>query len=180
MQDLSLHILDIAENAIAAGAKNINISVIEEVSQDILRLEIADDGRGMTEDETKDSVDPFVTTKPTRDVGLGLPLLKDAARVANGKLEICSVPGAGTTVKASFQHSHIDRKPLGSMVDTITALVTGCQDLNIVFVHEREGRRFVFDTKEIREELAGSSLQCAKALSVIRGYLIQEESSLSH
>jgi signal transduction histidine kinase len=180
MQDLSLHILDIAENAIAAGARSISILVLEDTTRDVLTLEIVDDGRGMSQEELKKAVDPFVTTKLTRKVGLGLPLLNDAAKAANGNLEILSTPGVGTRVIATFQHSHVDRKPLGSLADTITALVTGCEDLNIVFVHERGERRFVFDTKEVREELADSPLHSAKAMSVIRGYLNQEEESLIH
>lgn len=180
MQDLSLHILDIAENAITAGARNVNISILEDASRDLLILEIVDDGRGMNQEELKKAIDPFVTTKLTRNIGLGLPLLNDAAKASNGNLEILSTPGNGTRVIATFQHSHIDRKPLGNMADTITALVTACEDLNIVFVHEREGRKFVFDTKEIREALADSPLHSAKALSVIRGYLNQEEESLIH
>ncbi|MCX6133880.1 MAG: ATP-binding protein [Ignavibacteriales bacterium] len=180
MEDLSLHILDIAENSIAAGARNIHISVTEDVPGDLLHIEVTDDGKGMRSEEMQRADDPFYTTKPAHTTGMGLALLQQAAKEANGRMEITSSPERGTTVSAVFQASHPDRKPLGSMTDTITALVTACEDVDVVFLHVREGRRFVFDSKEIREELAGDPLQSVKARMVIRGYLNQEEDSLIH
>ncbi len=180
MVDLSLHILDIAENSIAAGARNIRITVTEDAPGDLLRIDVVDDGRGMQLEELKKSGDPFYTTKPGHKTGLGLALLKQAVQESNGRLDMTSSPDHGTTVSALFQASHPNCKPLGNMADTITALVTACQDIDIVYVHVREGRKLVFDTKEIREELAGDTLQSAKARTVIRGYLSQEEDSLTH
>jgi anti-sigma regulatory factor (Ser/Thr protein kinase) len=180
MEDLSLHILDIAENSLAAGARNIHIAITEDVVADVLQVEVTDDGVGMRPAELKRADDPFFTTKPDHKTGLGLSLLKQAVHESNGSLEVVSSPNRGTTVTASFQASHPNCKPVGNMADTIIALVASSEEVNVVFIHTREGRKLVFDTKEIREEMAGDSLQSAKALSVIRGYLIQEEDSLTH
>jgi hypothetical protein len=179
MEDLSLHILDIAENSIAAGARNIYITITEDLPTDIVRIEVTDDGRGMGPEELKIAQGPFFTTKPKRKTGLGLALLNQASIEANGRMETSSHPERGTTISVSFQLSHPNRKPLGSMADTITALVTACEDINVVFVHSREGKKVVFDTQEIREELAGAPLQSAKARMFIRGFLNQEEESLT-
>jgi hypothetical protein len=172
--------LDIAENSIAAGSRNIHICVTEDTSADFLCVEVTDDGHGMEAADLQKADDPFHTTKAEHKTGLGLALLKQAAVEANGKMEMASSQGRGTSITAVFQSDHPDRKPLGSMADTITALVTAYEGIDVVFVHIREGKKLVFDTKEIREELAGAPLQSAKARMVIRGYLKQEEDSLTH
>ena len=179
MEDLSLHILDIAENAIAAGARTVTIRVIEDVPRDGLSLEIEDDGKGMSPEALARAHDPFYTTRTERRVGLGLALLREAAAAANGSLEIRSTPGSGTKVTATFQHSHIDRKPLGSMAETIVALVAARADIDIHFTHSRGGKSVVLDTREIRRHLAGIPLNSADVLRFIRNYVSQEEQSLS-
>jgi anti-sigma regulatory factor (Ser/Thr protein kinase) len=179
MEDLSLHILDIAENSISAGARNITITLREDAANDLLRVEIADDGSGMSEDVVARAADPFYTTRSTRRVGLGLALLHEAARMANGSLEISSAPGRGTTVKAALQMSHIDRKPLGNMAETVIALIAMHAGVDILYEHTRDGKLIAFDTKEVRNELGGASLNTVEALSVIREYLNQEEESLA-
>jgi signal transduction histidine kinase len=122
MEDVSLHILDIAENALRAGAKNIWIRLVQCKKEDRLVLELTDDGAGMSEANRQRSLDPFFTTKERKRVGLGLPLLAQAAEEAAGKLEVQSAPGKGTTVKATFQLSHVDRKPLGNIEETVRCL----------------------------------------------------------
>jgi signal transduction histidine kinase len=151
VQDLSLHILDVAENSIRADAKLIEIFVLEEEEQDMLTVEIRDDGRGMDKAARKRAVDPFYTTKSSRRVGLGLALLAQAAREAEGSFELTSAPGAGTEVKAVFRYSHPDRKPLGDMAATVETLVTGNPGVDFVYEHRKgmEGTRF--DTRKIRE-----------------------------
>lgn len=179
MEDLSLHILDIAENAITAGARTLTIRVTEDVPGDSLSLEIEDDGKGMSSEAVARAHDPFYTTRTERRVGLGLAFLREAAAAANGSLEIRSAPGSGTTVKATFQHSHIDRKPLGSMAETIVALVAARADIDVHYTHRRGGRTVVLDTKEIRRQLADIPLNSADVLRFIRNYVNQEEHSLS-
>ena len=139
MEDLSLHILDVAENAITAGAENISIVVQDDVARDLLTIEITDDGKGMGEDALEKASDPFYTTRTTRKVGLGLALLKEAAAMANGQVDIRSAPNRGTTVRATFQLSHIDRKPLGKMADTITALLATRRHQHFLSARARRG-----------------------------------------
>jgi len=122
MEDISLHILDIAENALRAGAKNVFIRLAQSKRDDRLVLEVTDDGEGMNDEARKRSVDPFYTTKRGKRVGLGLPLLAQAAEEAGGELEVQSAPGKGTKVIATLGLSHIDRKPLGNIEETLQCL----------------------------------------------------------
>ena len=180
MEDLSLHILDIAENSIAAGAHNISIVVNEDSAHDLLTIEITDDGKGMSSEVLRNAADPFYTTRTTREIGFGLALLKEAAEMAGGGMEIQSTLNSGTKVRATFQLGHIDRKPLGDMVETITALLCSSVEVHVLYVHARDGNKVVFDTREIRDELGSISLNSVKAISVIRGYLNQEEDTFAH
>ena len=122
MEDISLHILDIAENALRAGAKNVFIRLAQSKRDDRLVLEVTDDGEGMNEEARKRSVDPFYTTKRGKRVGLGLSLLAQAAEEAGGELEVQSAPGKGTKVIATLGLNHIDRKPLGNIEETLRCL----------------------------------------------------------
>jgi anti-sigma regulatory factor (Ser/Thr protein kinase) len=178
MEDLSLHILDIAENSINAGATNIEIVIDEDSKQDLLKLEIADNGSGMDATSVARAMDPFYTTRTTRRVGLGLPFLDEAARAANGSLHIDSHVGVGTRVMATFQRSHIDRKPIGNMTDTITALIAGWPAVDITYRHELDKRVVALSTKEIRQQVDGVPLNSREVLRFVRQYLEQEENSL--
>jgi K+-sensing histidine kinase KdpD len=148
MEDLSLHILDIAENSIAAEAKRIEIRVEEDRAKDVLAIEIKDDGNGMDEEMRRKAFDPFFTTRTTRRVGLGLPLLAQASRESEGTIEIDSKPGQGTTVKAAFRYHHLDRKPLGNIHETIQTLVVGHPEIDFLFEHTKDGSTYRYDTKE--------------------------------
>jgi anti-sigma regulatory factor (Ser/Thr protein kinase) len=178
MEDLSLHILDIAENSLAAGAKNIGITIKEDTSSDLLTIEISDDGKGMEPETAERAADPFYTTRTTRKVGLGLALLDEAARMASGQMDIESLPGRGTKVRARFQLSHVDRKPIGNMAETLTALVASRTDVDLTYLHEKDDGRFAFNTKDIRECFGELPINSAEVLTFIRKYLTQEEKSL--
>jgi anti-sigma regulatory factor (Ser/Thr protein kinase) len=170
MRDISLHILDIAENSVKAGAKNIEIIIEEDGKKDMLTVEITDDGGGMEPAMAEKVTDPFVTTRTTRKVGLGLPLLKTSVEQAEGTLTVDSVLGKGTKVKAIFKLSHIDRKPLGNMTDTILALVMFNTEVNIKYIHRYNGKEFAFDTKNFNDN--GNSTN--KILS-IKKYLLENK-----
>jgi len=178
MQDLSLHILDIAENSINADAKNIVIRIAEDSKRDVLIIEIIDDGKGMNPEYKEKVTDPFVTTRTTRRVGLGLPLLKAAAETANGKLTIESAPGTGTIVTATFQLSHIDRKPIGNMAETIITLAAGNPEVNLRYVRKRDSKEFIFDTKHFMKNLNGSRKNFTAALSEMRNYLKENSKTI--
>jgi signal transduction histidine kinase len=139
MEDLSLHILDIVENSISASAREVRILITEETADDRLFLEIIDDGKGMDEDTRKKVLDPFFTTRTTRKVGLGLPLLAQAAREGGGNCEIDSAPDLGTRIKAVFQLSHPDRKPLGDIQGTLGTILAGWPEVALVFEYRRDG-----------------------------------------
>ena len=150
MQDLSLHMLDIVENSLRSGSKLVEISVVEDMERDLLALEIQDDGRGMAPEKAARAADPFFSTKPGRRVGLGLALLAQAARESGGEFDVSSRPDAGTTIRATFQHSHPDRKPLGDIAATLHALVAGNPDVDFVYEHRAGGEIVRFDTREVR------------------------------
>ena len=179
MEDLSLHILDIAENSITAGAKNIEIKVLEDTKKDIIRIEIIDDGKGMTEEQIQKVTDPFFTSRTTRKVGLGLSLLNQAAKMANGTMNIKSTVGKGTDVNATFQLGHIDRQPLGNIAETIITLIAGYPETNIKYMHQRDDQKFVFDTVEIKDRLQGIAINSTSALIFIKKYITENTESFS-
>ena len=146
MQDFSLHILDVAENSITAGASRIGIKIIEDTEKNLFLLEISDNGQGMDEEMFRNARDPFYTTRTTRKVGLGLPLLAQAARECNGDIEIKTAKGEGTTVTATFQYDHIDRKPLGDIEKTMVVLIASNPDIDFVLEHERNKNTYILDT----------------------------------
>lgn len=155
MQDLSLHILDIAENSIRAGAKAVEIRIKEDLKRDYLEIEIQDDGYGMEPSLLEKAIDPFFTTKSVRKVGLGLSLFKEAARIAGGDLVLHSEPGQGTKVKATFQHSHIDRKPLGDMAKTLITLIIGNREVHFQYFHRKDGRECWVDSTQFNNQSIG-------------------------
>ena len=138
MEDLSLHILDVVENAVAASADRVRILLHEDTQSDAMLLEIEDNGRGMDAEARAKALDPFFTTKTTRRVGLGLPLLAQAARESGGTLELISEAGRGTTVRAVFQLSHPDRKPLGDIAVTLRTILYSCPGLGLRFDYTRD------------------------------------------
>ncbi len=139
MEDFSLHLLDVAENALAAGADSIEIRIIEKRKEDVMEIEIKDNGSGMDEQTVKQVLDPFYTTKPNKRVGLGLPLFAQAAREAGGDLAIETAPSKGTRLCATFQLSHPDLKPLGDMLETMATLACAHPQVKFVFEHRRDG-----------------------------------------
>ena len=162
MEDLSLHILDIVENSIKAKALRIEIKVIEDIGKDLLTIEIKDNGQGIDEGTIKKVFDPFFTTRTTRRVGLGLPLLSQAARESGGDIEIESEVGRGTRVKATFGYSHIDRKPLGNMEATLTTLIAGNPEVDFIYEHKKDELEYRLDTKEIRAGIIRKSNKVVK------------------
>jgi anti-sigma regulatory factor (Ser/Thr protein kinase) len=145
MEDLSLHVLDLVENAIAAGAERVGIAVNENERRDLLTIRVTDDGRGMSPEEKRLALDPFFTTKRKR-TGLGLPLLAQTAALAGGKVVIASAPTKGTKITASFRYHHIDRPPLTKMAETMMMLVFGHPEIDFRYRHRRNGRDFNFQS----------------------------------
>jgi hypothetical protein len=171
LRELSLHILDIAENSISAKAKDITIEVVEDLKLDLLKLSIQDDGCGMTPEMAASVIDPFVTTRTTRKVGLGIPLLKEAAEACKGGLSLESKVGEGTRIDVQFQRSHIDRMPLGDLVTTMLHLEVANPAIHWTFKYRFNDQEFIFDDEPIKAELEGVSLSEPSILSCLREML---------
>jgi len=133
MEDISLHILDIAENSIRANARNVDIMITEDKKNDLLTLTIEDDGEGMDNKTKAYVVNPFFTTKKGKNVGLGLAFLSHSAEEAGGDMKVESEPGKGTKITATFKLGHIDRKPFGNLNETVKCLKITHPEINITF-----------------------------------------------
>ncbi|MEW6739086.1 MAG: ATP-binding protein [Nitrospirota bacterium] len=170
MEDLSLHMLDIAENSIDAGASRVEIKIIISGADDRLMLKISDNGKGMDEDMIRMVKDPFFTTKTVRQrkFGLGIPLLAQAAEECNGKFSIESEVGKGTVITAEFQHSHIDIKPLGDIGSTMTVLIGGHPEIDFLLSYEKDGFSYKLNTAELKRELNDVPINLPDVLKLIR------------
>lgn len=168
MRELALHILDIAENSISAGASQINITVSEDLEKDRLTITIEDNGKGMDTETLERINDPFVTSRTTRKVGLGIPFFKAAAEACAGGLNIQSQPGVGTKVDVNFKHSHIDRMPLGDLVCTLLTLIIGSPHIHWLFEYRINNCTFIFDDEPIKQILDGVPLSEPTVMKFIR------------
>ncbi len=145
--------MDVVENGITAGAGFIHILIEEDRIQNRLKVTIKDDGKGMPPDMLRKVTDPFVTSRTTRRVGLGLSLMNEAAKRCDGDFSVESEPGRGTSVTAIFRYDHIDRAPIGDIAGTITMLMAGNTNIDFAYDHVIDGNRFTVDTRELRKEL---------------------------
>ncbi len=170
VEDISLHILDIAENSVRADAKKIEIAITRDVERDLLRVEVTDDGRGMDPETLARVRDPFFTTKGKK-TGLGIPLLAQAAEQTGGTVYIDSAPGKGTRVAITFTWSHVDRPALGSMAQTLLTLIAGHPAIDIIYEERECEKTFRFDTREIKSDLDDVPINTPAALEAIRGLL---------
>jgi len=179
MRELALHVLDLVQNSLRAGARLIQIEILEDTEDlDRLTITVRDDGCGMGADLKDKVLDPFTTTRTTRKVGLGLPLLQMAAERAGGSLIIDSEPGRGTEVKAVFQHSHIDRMPLGDMVGTILTVIISNPKVDLVYRHRVNGREWQIDTRVIKSEVGEDALGLPAVINWLRSYLKEGQNYL--
>lgn len=170
MRDISLHILDIAENSIRAGAGLISISVKADDHRDELKVIIEDNGCGMDSEMLGKVKSPFATSRTTRNVGLGIPLFTASCENAGGSLEIASTPGIGTSLTATYKYSHIDRPPMGDIAETIYSLTLLNPQIDFVFFADKNGT-FMYDTREIKSALDGLPITHPDALKFLRLFL---------
>ena len=171
MKEIALHLLDIAENSASAGASVVDIQVFEDIDNDRLRLVMQDNGKGMDADLLARVTDPFVTSRTTRKVGLGIPLLKAAAEACNGYLRIDSRVGQGTRLEVDFQRNHIDRMPLGDLAGTMLTLIVGFPDIRWRLDYCVADRAYTFDSGPIKDELGDIPLTTPSILAFVRGML---------
>ena len=173
MREIALHLLDIAENSVAAESKNISVHVHEDLLKDRLSASVIDDGHGMDAATAQQVQDPFYTTRTTRNVGLGIPLLKLAAEQAEGSFSLESDPGKGTWVEAEFRHGHIDRMPLGDLSATFLTLLISHPQIDWTFLYRvtdrnKDGREFLFESADLKRELGDISLTEPEVLTFLR------------
>jgi hypothetical protein len=180
MKELSLNILDIAKNSLTAGASLVEIH-LEESEAGWLTLLIRDDGCGMDEETVGRVLDPFYTTRTTRKVGLGIPLLKLAAEQTGGEASITSSQGAshGTTVCATFDMTHIDATPLGDVVSTVCLLLQGSPQVDFDFLHRTPKGEVRLSTKEMRQILGDVPLDSFEVLTWVKEYLSEQYAQLN-
>ncbi len=171
MPEISLNILDIAQNSVSAKALLIEISVTAAFSDDILTVLIKDNGCGMSEETLNKVTDPFYTSRKTRKVGLGIPFFKQAAESTGGHFRIESQVGEGTEIEAKFIISSIDRMPLGDMTGTIHTLITMNTDIDFIYTYSVDDRGFKLDTREFKEIVGDISLNSPEISQYIREYL---------
>ncbi len=158
MEDISLHILDIVENSIMAGAGKVFINIQENIEKDLLEIEIKDNGKGMDETLIKKAADPFVTTKAAKKTGFGLALLEEAAKSTGGTFNIESQEGMGTVVTSSFQCSHWDRKPMGNIKETLLCLIISNPDVHFSYQYRKGKKIYKVDTEKLKKK-AGDAIK---------------------
>lgn len=173
MRELSLNILDVVENSIAAQATTIDIGLTIDEAADSLEIFIGDNGKGMTEEQLSRVCDPFYTTRTTRGVGLGVSLFKLAAEMSGGHFEITSTVGVGTKVIANFKFSHIDRVPIGDMQSTLCTLIFLNPTLDFIYNEKVNKAKFILDTTELRAELGDVPLNDGDVTMWIKEYITE-------
>lgn len=178
MQELSMNILDVAENSVHAGASLVEITVDEQPDADSLIITIEDNGCGMTEEQVKSVSDPFFTTRTTRKVGLGIPFFRMAAEQTGGSLGISSTPGKGTVVTAKFVRSSIDLMPLGNINDSIFVLIQGSPDIDFVYTRTLGKRMLILDTRSFRKIMGDIPLSDPRVGGFIREFLDENTQEL--
>ncbi len=178
MRELSLNVMDVAQNSVRAEASVVRITVTESDQDDRLTIEIADNGCGMTQEQVQQVIDPFFTTRTTRKVGLGVPLFKLSAEQTGGSFDIQSEKGVGTTTTASYVKSHVDMTPLGDINSTVKILIQCNPDIDFVYTCTTDNGSFTLDTRELREVLGDVSLDTPDVLEWIANYLEENTKSI--
>lgn len=169
MLTLAAHILDIVENSTRAGAKLVEINIDENSFRDLLSISITDDGCGMSREVLEKVQDPFYTTKTVRRIGLGIPLLKEAALRAGGAFQLESEENQGTKITATFSLKHLDRQPLGDIINTIIILIIANSNVDFFYKHRHNDRQFELDTRKIRKEIEDIPINHPDIIKYIRG-----------
>lgn len=178
MRELSLNILDVAQNSITAGASLIIVEVNENTVDRTLLIGIYDNGKGMSEKQVRSVIDPFFTTRTTRKVGMGIPLFKMAAEQTGGRLEIKSELGIGTEVRAYFKTDSVDFTPLGDVPSTIQMLITMNTDRDFVYKLTVNGKEFIADTREIKAILGDVPLDTYEVSQWLKDFITENTHEL--
>ncbi|HAQ40947.1 MAG TPA: ATP-binding protein [Clostridiales bacterium] len=180
MKEISMHILDIVMNSVKAKATLIELFIEDSIKNNSLKINIKDNGVGMSREMTNLVTDPFFTTRTTRKVGLGIPMLKEACERCNGYLKIDSKQGEGTIIECLFERNNIDRAPIGNMGDTIMTIINSLKGCELIYKHITDGGTFVLSTSEIKRVLDASDINDTEILMWIREYVNENVRSISN
>jgi hypothetical protein len=158
MIDLSLHLLDLMQNSAHAGAQNVHVGILESIDEDLLEVTVSDDGKGMSRDDQARALDPFYTSSPRKKVGLGLPLVVQAAKMAGGSVSIETNLSGGTRVTVRYRLNHPDRQPLGDIPATIISFLAGNPAIDVLFSYQGPNGVFGLDTKQLRTQVDNENM----------------------
>jgi hypothetical protein len=178
MRDLSLHLLDIIQNSVSAGATSIKVSIIADLQIGLLEMTVEDNGCGMDEEMLAIVTDPFTTSRTTRKVGLGIPLLKEACEITGGSMEIESTKGKGTLIRTKMKISSIDRIPLGDIGETFMGLAMDCEKINYNLRLSDKKKEFVLDFQEIKNQLGDVPITEMDVLVWIKETIEEEKNEI--
>ncbi len=170
MEELSLHIMDVLQNSLGAGATRIEVEIEEDRERDRLVIRVKDNGKGMNKEELERVQDPFYTTKRDIGVGLGIPMFKWVAEHCDGSFRMESAPGEGTLVEAEMRLSHIDRPPMGNLVDTLLGTVISSPHVRFIIKYKSPRGEFSFDSQEVKEILGDVPLSSAGVVKFLKDY----------
>jgi anti-sigma regulatory factor (Ser/Thr protein kinase) len=168
MKEISLNILDIANNSIRANCQLLSVEIEESKNSNCLNIVITDDGCGMDEETLKKVTDPFFSSRTTRHIGLGVPFLKQHAELANGSFRISSELGKGTKVEANFCLDHPDRQPLGDVVDIMLMLIASNPEKDFIYRYKNDEDEVLLDTREVKNVLEDIPINNADVLKMLR------------
>lgn len=171
MKEISMHILDIAMNSIKADASLIELVIEDSKINNYLKITIKDNGNGMSEEIINKVTNPFYTTRTTRKVGLGIPMLKESCERCNGYLEISSQLSVGTSIFCCFERDNIDRAPLGNMGETIMTIINSMDNCDLIYTHITDDGTFIFNTIETKTMLEGMDIKDNSVLLWIKEYI---------
>ncbi len=179
MRELSLNVLDIAQNSIRAEASLVTIEIIENTKEHELLIKISDNGKGMSESQLQSVRDPFFTTRTTRKVGMGIPLFKMAAEMTGGSFAIESELGKGTVTSATFKTDHLDFTPLGDVCSTVMMLITMNLHIDFVYIRKLDEKQFTVDTRQLKEILGDVPLNEYSIAEWIKDYITENTKQLT-
>lgn len=173
MKELSMHVYDLMENSTAANSTLVELTIKDSLKENIYAFTIKDNGKGMSPEFLAKVTDPWTTSRTTRKVGLGLPLIKMNTENAGGGMKIESEVGKGTVLNFWFQHDHIDRPPMGDLAGSLVMLFSAHQDIHFIYTHITDEGEFVFDTDEVKEALDGMPMNDVHIMKYLKE-MIQE------
>lgn len=180
MKEISLHILDLLENSTKAGAAVVSLIIRTDTICDRLSIDIVDNGKGIPADKLEKVFDPFYTTRTTRRIGLGLPLIKQTVQACEGEISLRSASDQGCHLVFWMKNTHIDRPPMGNIVDTILTFISGNKRIDFFYEHYYNKNKFIFNTLELKEQLEDMSLLDNPEVYIfLRTYLMDNLKQLS-